>query len=680
MKTICAKTGRLLALAAALLILLPLVSLAETTSPQYTYDYWEEAVPTSPAYLANKVYFGVDFGIDALAKPMDLFVADDGRVFVLDSGNSRIVVLSADLQFERVIQPTAPDGEALKFQEAVGLYVAADGRMMVADKKGMAVYILDGEGRQTGKIESPSASVVPETFEFLPTKMLEDSAGVLYVLSSGCYNGALQFDSDGSFMGFYGAESVTLNAKTLMNYLWKQILTEEQAGNMARILPVEFISFCIDEKDFIYTIRQGNDVESGQVRKLNAKGTNVLPDEVFGDRIEDPMLNDIVVDDEGFISILDKSSGRVFQYDQESTLLYAFGGKGTQKGCFATAEAIESQGDRLLVLDSERGSITVFEPTAFARNIRKGSLLYSDGKYQEAMEPWKQVLASDYNYELANLGLGKAYEGLGDYRQAMTYFKLGNDRQLYADAFREYRSVLLRESFALFMLLLVALIVVPVVLISRKKKREVYAGGRPKSKYPFYCMFHPLNGYTDLKDEKSGSFWLANAVLLAFLIVSILIRQVTGFSFNENRTDQFNLLVTVFSTIGIFIVFVLCNWAITTIMDGKGRFLEIWTFCSYALVPYIIGMTVVVILSNILTGDESAFYEGAKWIVLIWTAFSMLIAIKEVHQYSLGKTLFTLFLTFCGMVVILIIAAIFYSVFNQLISFVATLATEISLR
>lgn len=230
------------------------------------------------------------------------------------------------------------------------------------------------------------------------------------------------------------------------------------------------------------------------------------------------------------------------------------------------------------------------------------------------------------------------------------------------------------------MLLLVALIVVPVVLISRKKKQEVYAGGRPKSKYPFYCMFHPLNGYTDLKDEKSGSFWLANAVLLAFLIVSILIRQVTGFSFNENRTDQFNLLVTVFSTIGIFIVFVLCNWAITTIMDGKGRFLEIWTFCSYALVPYIIGMTVVVILSNILTGDESAFYEGAKWIVLIWTAFSMLIAIKEVHQYSLGKTLFTLFLTFCGMVVILIIAAIFYSVFNQLISFVATLATEISLR
>ena len=164
MKTICAKTGRLLALAAALLILLPLVSLAETTSPQYTYDYWEEAVPTSPAYLANKVYFGVDFGIDALAKPMDLFVADDGRVFVLDSGNSRIVVLSADLQFERVIQPTAPDGEALKFQEAVGLYVAADGRMMVADKKGMAVYILDGEGRQTSKIESPSASVVPETF------------------------------------------------------------------------------------------------------------------------------------------------------------------------------------------------------------------------------------------------------------------------------------------------------------------------------------------------------------------------------------------------------------------------------------------------------------------------------------------------------------------------------------
>ena len=676
-----------MALAAALLIMLPIVSLAEeTTSPHYTYDYWDEAVPTSPAYQVDKVYFGVDFGVGALAAPKDLYVTEDNQVFVLDSGNSRIIVLDADMQFLRIIQPTDPDGAALTFQEAAGLFVTSDGRIMVSDKAGMAGFVLDAEGRQIGKIEAPEANVVPENFEFQPTKILEDSAGVLYVLSSGCLEGALQFETDGSFMGFYGAEPIAVSFEVLMNYFWKNILTEEQAGNMARTVPVNFISFCIDEKDFIYTVRQGNDVTSGQVRKLNAKGDNVLADNVYGDHIastdnmDDQMLNDIVVDDEGFITILDKGSGRIFQYDQEGTLLYVFGGNGNQAGCFDAAESLETVGNRLLVLDSERGSITVFEPTAFALNIREASLLYEEGLYQQAMEPWQEVLKSDYNYELANLGLGKAYEGLGDYQQAMTYFKLGNDRELYANAFREYRSDLLHDYFAVFMLILAALIVVPLVLVSRKKKQEIYAGGRPKSKYPMYCMFHPINGYTDLKDEKSGSFWLANLVLLGFLIVSILIRQVTGFSFNENRTDQFNFLVTFLSTIGIFIAFILCNWAVTTIMDGKGKFLEIWTFCSYALVPYVIGMTVVVILSNILTGDESAFYEGARWIVLIWTGFSMLIAIREVHQYTLAKTLFTLLLTFCGLIIIVIIAAIFYSVFGQFVSFISALFTEITLR
>ena len=92
-------------------------------------------------------------------------------------------------------------------------------------------------------------------------------------------------------------------------------------------------------------------------------------------------------------------------------------------------------------------------------------------------------------------------------------------------------------------------ILMPLILTSRRKgPKPVYAGGRPPKKYPFYCMFHPVEGYSDLKSEKSGSFLLANGILLAFFIVSILMRQLTGFAFNENRTDQFNLWVTLCST------------------------------------------------------------------------------------------------------------------------------------
>jgi hypothetical protein len=58
----------------------------------------------------------------------------------------------------------------------------------------------------------------------------------------------------------------------------------------------------------------------------------------------------------------------------------------------------------------------------------------------------------------------------------------------------------------------------------------------------------------------------------------------------------------------------------------------------------------------------------------------MFIAIREVHQYTLVKTLVTLAITFAGLVIVVVIAAIVYSVFGQLISFISTIWSEITLH
>ena len=79
-------------------------------------------------------------------------------------------------------------------------------------------------------------------------------------------------------------------------------------------------------------MRKGNDVTSGQVKKLNAKGRNILPNKVFGDAGTDSSLTAVTVDDSGFITVMDSGSGRLFQYDGEGNLLYIFGGRGERKG------------------------------------------------------------------------------------------------------------------------------------------------------------------------------------------------------------------------------------------------------------------------------------------------------------------------------------------------------------
>jgi tetratricopeptide (TPR) repeat protein len=475
---------------------------------------------------------------------------------------------------------------------------------------------------------------------------------------------------------------VDLTLKVLLDHFWKNFLSDEAAEGVSRTVPVEFISFCIDKKDFIFTIRKGNEVNSGQVRKLNAKGDNVLDDtKVFGDRTDSALLADLVVDDEGFITIIDSGTGRVMQYDPDGELLYAFAGKGSQAGTFSTPAAVESIGDSLLVLDKDRGLITLFTPTEFAKNVRLGTLLYRDGRYKEAMEPWQAVLTRDNNYALANIGMGKIYEGLGDYPAAMDYYEKGDVKNFYSDAFEKNRADLLRENFALVMLAVLIVIAVPMVLLNRKPvAKERYTGGRLKRKYPFYCLLHPLTGYDDLKSERSGSFWLATLIVAALFLVSVLAHQLTGFAFNTNRTDELNLWVILCSTVGVFIAFVTCNWAVTTIMDGEGSFGEIWVFSAYALVPLVLFNGALIVLSNVLTLDEATFYYAIQWIGYGWTAICMFIAIREVHQYTLVKTLVTLAITFAGLVIVVVIAAIVYSVFGQLISFISTIWSEITLH
>jgi tetratricopeptide (TPR) repeat protein len=681
MKRACRAACCLLALL-AVLTLIPSRASAETAYPSYTYNGNGQPVPTAVPYEATIVLNTDSLGIGPLDGPTDLYVTDEGEIFVLDAGNDRVVVLRKDFQADRVIIPTDDEGEPLDFKSPSGISVCADGTILLCDRKGKAVYILDEEGKQLRKVEKPDSSILPKNFQFQPVKAEMDSGGILYVVSSGSYSGALQFDVDGSFMGFYGSEEVDLTLKVLLDHFWKNILSDEAAEDISRTVPVEFISFCIDKKDFIFTIRKGNEVNSGQVRKLNAKGDNVLDDtKVFGDRTDSALLADLVVDDEGFITIIDSGTGRVMQYDPDGELLYAFAGKGSQAGTFSTPAAVESIGDSLLVLDKDRGLITLFTPTEFAKNVRLGTLLYRDGRYKEPMEPWQAVLTRDNNYALANIGMGKIYEGLGDYPAAMDYYEKGDVKNFYSDAFEKNRADLLRENFALVMLAVLAVIAVPMVLLNRKPvAKERYTGGRLKRKYPFYCLLHPLTGYDDLKSERSGSFWLATLIVAALFLVSVLAHQLTGFAFNTNRTDELNLWVILCSTVGVFIAFVTCNWAVTTIMDGEGSFGEIWVFSAYALLPLVLFNGALIVLSNVLTLDEATFYYAIQWIGYGWTAICMFIAIREVHQYTLVKTLVTLAITFAGLVIVVVIAAIVYSVFGQLISFISTIWSEITLH
>lgn len=461
--------------------------------PGYVYNVWNESVPAPNSYLPDDMYNGLDLGVGLLSHPKDIFVDHNDDLYILDSGNGRIVVLNDEMEVERVIDSfrSVAGAEAEALAQPEGLFVTPDDTIYVADTQNNRVVVMDQTGAFLRTYAKPTSELFPAELEFLPVNVVVDSTDVIYILARGLYYGAVMYDPDGRFLGFFGSNRVEATAEVIAQYFWKNIMSEEQRERMTRFVPVEYTNFDIDGEDFIYTCTAVSRLSRDEIKKLNPMGDNIYAQQVvpegdprqvdnFGD-LEvairegeqiDSRLHDIVVDEAGFVTVLDQQRGKVFQYDQDGNLISVFGGIADQVGTFRLPVAVEVWGNRVVVLDDEKASITLFSPTSFGETVREAVTLYKDGFYQEAVAPWREVLTRCINYEPAYIGIGKAEVKTGDYQAAMRNFDLGFDKTGYSEAYEEYRTSVVRRNFSYIMLSLLVLFVVQSVLVRRRKRRQ----------------------------------------------------------------------------------------------------------------------------------------------------------------------------------------------------------------
>jgi DNA-binding beta-propeller fold protein YncE len=679
-------------------------AMADAPYFSYYYGFFGYPIETVPGYLPDGVYTGDALGIGHFRTPTDMSVSSDGEVFILDAGNGRIVVLRAEgreLVLGRVINPVFGDGAEIELTDPQGIFIDDDGTIFVADSGGRTVWCLDREGVLMYTLERPDSDILPVGFDFRPQSVIVDSSNVIYVLSTdsaGSYVGSLMFDKSRNFLGFFGSETMRLNPWDRIQRLWRVFMTDEQRQRMSAFVPETINAFDIGPDGFVYTVRSNATGFRGQVRKLNSMGRNVLRTDwgpgdrmIFGDmqNFFDPQLGfietsliGISVDDDGFINILDVARSRVFQYDSYCNLLFVFGGPDIKKGTFRTVTAIETLGSSVLVLDTDFNSMTLFRPTAFAEEVRAALLLYRDGRYQEAVTHWEQVLKHDATYPMANKGMGKAMMQIGDFRAAMGYFRLARAPDGYSDALYYYRTEWMQENFLLIVIGLFILLAlfITVSIIRSRRKRDEYASIGGKWKFPFYCMFHPIKGYSDMKYEKKGSILYANIIIGAFFLTSILVFWLTGFAYNFNDAETFNIIFRLISSVGLFVAWAITNWAVGAIIDGESTFKETWCFSAYALLPYIVVTNILTLMTNVFTWHEEAFVMLLYYTAFIWSGFNMLIALKEAHQFSMKKTILTSLLTVCGLILVVMIVTIGYSMIVQLFAFITSISNELALR
>lgn len=444
-----------------------MVSFAAQPDRTYTYEEDNTPVPSTNAYQVKLVVDESVMGTTRMSTPSDLFVDSQDNIYILDAGNCRVLVLDKTYRCVKELKDFTYNGETVNLANgAQGLFYREETKQLfIADTENDRILVSDLDGNLIRIMGAPVDELLDPTVPYKPRKIIVDNMGIMYVTSANINTGALLVDSANQFLGFYGTNKLKQTAAIQLEHFWRSLFPN--AVSSETFQPVEFNNLFWSDDRFVYTVSPLVESVATPISKLNALGNNVFPQEIDmytlakERKIEFMVLADITVDSEGAVTLLDSSTGHLYQYDEGCNLLAIFGGFGYQKGLFQQPVALEADSQNgLLVLDSAKNSVTVMEQTFYGQQIRQANYLYTQGLYQESIEPWMEVLRMNANYTQAYVGLGKAYISMGEYETAMNYFKLGNDPDGYAEAKQLLRDETVRANFGLVAAIVIIILIV----------------------------------------------------------------------------------------------------------------------------------------------------------------------------------------------------------------------------
>ena len=661
-----------------------------------------------------------------LKTPTDIAVDENKNVYIVDRDNNRLVALDPYYKVRFIIDSfknvsgnidtlNAPEGVFISNSKIVG-GEKIEGRVFVCDTANSRILTFTPNGEFLSEIGQPKSELIDTTSVYSPVAVAVDRYDRLYVVDRNSQNGIVVMTDTGIFTGYIGAQKVDVS---FWQKLWRRFKTEEQ-----RELEENFISTAYNNitfaGDFIYAtiVLDDGKVESAikakdkggdnaPVKMLNAAGSELMRRNGFyppsgeidffnkinalqGTYISGPSrVVDVAVGPENTWSIIDQKRSKVFTYDFDGNLLFALGDKGDLLGNISenSLRAIDYQGDAMLLLDSsEKASFTVYQRTEYGDVLLQAIENQNNRRFDAAIDDWTEILKRNSNFDAAYIGIGNALYENQQFAEAVEQYKLAYDTTNYSQAYSELRQNWISNYLWTLPIILFVLIFGLSKFLGYAKKVNkrvaVTAGKRTYGQellFAFHLIMHPFDGFWDLKHEKRGSV-RAGTTFLVIAIVAFYYNSI-GAGYVTNPEAEY---ITLFGAItGVTVplaLWIIANWCLTTLFDGEGSMKDIYIASTYSLLPLIMTLVPATIVSNFILANEVKTVSLITTLGLVWMCMLLFFGTMVTHDYTIGKNVITVIATLAGMIAIMFIAILFSTLLGKLVGFITNIVTELQYR
>lgn len=199
-------------------------------------------------------------------------------------------------------------------------------------------------------------------------------------------------------------------------------------------------------------------------------------------------------------------------------------------------------------------------------------------------------------------------------------------------------------------------------------------------KYGFYIMRHPIDGFYDMRHENRGNVASVLIILLCLIVAKVIQSQYSGFLGTPINLRHYSVIRDMLDVVIPLGLWCAANWSITALMDGEGRFIDIFMATVYSLSPLVFTTIVSTALYNVFALDEQGFIGLINGAGVFLAALLLFLGMLTIHQFSVRKTIVVIILTLIGMVFIIFLMVLFASVFDKMLGYLMSIYTEVKMR